>query len=123
MVKAYKNGIWFDGNFYGTPATVTLADNADNTTIITGADGCVADVTLSGRTLYKDGAWNTICLPFDVTIAGSPLAGTTARALTSASISGTTLNLTFGDTSSSGPPTRTMWTTTRTTSSAPCSAA
>ena len=23
MVKAYKNGIWFDGNFYGTPATVT----------------------------------------------------------------------------------------------------
>jgi len=57
----------------------------------------VADVTLSGRTLYKDGAWNTICLPFDVTIAGSPLAGATARALTSASIEGTTLTLTFGD--------------------------
>jgi hypothetical protein len=25
-----------------------------------------ADVTLKGRTLYKDGNWNTICLPFDV---------------------------------------------------------
>ena len=81
MVKAYKNGIWFDGNFYGTPATVTLADGSDNTTVITDADGCVADVTLSGRTLYKDGAWNTLCLPFDVTIAGSPLAGATARPL------------------------------------------
>jgi hypothetical protein len=32
-----------------------------------------------------------------VTIAGSPLAGATARPLTSASISGTTLTLTFGD--------------------------
>lgn len=40
-----------------------------------GYDGKKADVTLSGRTLYKDGAWNTLCLPFDVTISGSPLAG------------------------------------------------
>ena len=54
-------------------------------------------MTLTGRTLYKDGKWNTICLPFDVTIAGSPLAGATARPLSSASITGTTLNLTFGD--------------------------
>ena len=54
-------------------------------------------MTLSGRTLYKDGDWNTICLPFDVTLIGSPLAGATARTLTSASITGTTLTLTFGD--------------------------
>lgn len=32
-------------------------------------------MTLSGRTLYKDGSWNTLCLPFDVTIAGSILDG------------------------------------------------
>ena len=38
-------------------------------------DGNVYEVTLSGRTLYKDGAWNTLCLPFDVTIADSPLKG------------------------------------------------
>lgn len=25
------------------------------------------DITLSGRTLYKDGAWNTLCLPFSLT--------------------------------------------------------
>ena len=75
MVKAYANGILVGGTYYVAPATVTLADNADNSTAISDADGYVADVTLSGRTLYKDGAWNTICLPFDVTIAGSPLAG------------------------------------------------
>ena len=57
----------------------------------------MADVTLSDRTLYKDGAWNTICLPFTVAVEGSPLAGATARTLTEASISGTTLTLTFGD--------------------------
>ena len=97
IVKAYANGILFDGKYYVAPATVTLANAADNSTTISNANGYVADVTLSGRTLYKDGAWNTICLPFDVTIAGSPLAGATARALESASINGSTLTLTFGD--------------------------
>ena len=113
MVKAYKNGIWFDGNFYGTPATVTLADNADNNTAISSADGYLADVTLSGRTLYKDGAWNTICLPFDVTISGSVLEGAVARPLTAASISGSTLTLTFGDavtTLKAGTPYIIKWT-------------
>ena len=33
------------------------------------------DVTLSGRTLYKDGAWNTICLPFDYDPAYGVLSG------------------------------------------------
>ena len=97
MVKAYQNGILVGGTYYVVPATVTLADNADNGTTISSANGYVANVTLADRTLYKDGAWNTICLPFDVTLAGSALNGATARPLTAASISGTTLNLTFGD--------------------------
>ena len=97
MVKAYQNGILVGGTYYVVPATVTLADNADNSTTINDANGYFADVTLSGRTLYKDGAWNTICLPFNLTLSGSPLDGAVARPLTSASISGTTLNLTFGD--------------------------
>ena len=96
MVKAYQNGILVGGTYYVVPATVTLADNADNGTAISSANGYVANVTLADRTLYKDGAWNTICLPFDVTLAGSALNGATARPLTAASISGTTLNLTFG---------------------------
>ena len=97
IVKAYANGILVGGTYYVAPASITLADNADNNTSISNANGYVADVTLAGRTLYKDGAWNTICLPFTVAVEGSPLAGATARPLTSASISGTTLTLTFGD--------------------------
>ena len=97
MVKAYANGILVGGTYYVAPASISLANAADNSTTISNANGYVADVTLQDRTLYKDGAWNTLCLPFDVTIAGSPLDGATARTLTSASISGTTLNLTFGD--------------------------
>ena len=99
MVKAYQNGILVGGTYYVVPATVTLADNADNSTTINDANGYFADVTLSGRTLYKDGAWNTICLPFNLTLSGSPLDGAVARPLSAASISNdkTTLNLEFGD--------------------------
>jgi hypothetical protein len=97
MVKAYQNGILVGGKYYVGPASISLADNADNTTTISNVDGYVADVTLTDRTLYKDGKWNTLCLPFNVPLSGSVLDGATARPLTAASISGTTLNLTFGD--------------------------
>ena len=97
MVKAYQNGILYDGKYYVGLASISLADNSNNTTTISEANGSVADVTLADRTLYKDGKWNTICLPFDVVLEGSALEGATARPLTAASISGTTLNLTFGD--------------------------
>ena len=57
---------------------VDLADNGDNTDAISNIItnyGSKADVTLQDRTLYKDGNWNTLCLPFDVTISGSVLDG------------------------------------------------
>lgn len=38
-------------------------------------------VTVEGRTLYKDGSWNTLCLPFNVTIGSSVLAGATVMEL------------------------------------------
>ena len=44
----------------------------------------MAEAVLEGRTLYKDGSWNTICLPFDVDIESSPLAGGDARELNDA---------------------------------------
>ena len=98
MVKAYAHGILVGGTYYGVSAgNVSLADDDDNSTAISNADGYLADVTLSGRTLYKDGAWNTICLPFDVTLSGSPLEDAVARPLESASISGSTLSLSFGN--------------------------
>jgi len=99
LVKAYEHGILYGGKYYGipAPAAISLANTGDNGTAISTNNGYVADVTLAGRTLYKDGAWNTICLPFNVTLEGSPLEGAVARPLTAASISGSTLNLTFGD--------------------------
>ena len=97
MVKAYQNGILYGSIYFVAPASISLADNSDNSTTISDKDGYVADVTLTGRTLYKDGAWNTLCLPFNVTLAGSPLEGAVARPLTEGGISGTTLNLTFGE--------------------------
>lgn len=51
-------------------------------------DGKTCTVELSNRILYKDGDWNTICLPFALSaaqIAGSPLAGATIMAFSSAS--------------------------------------
>lgn len=96
-LKAYENGILYDGTYYAVPATISLANAVDNSTTISNADRYLANVTLAGRTLYKDGDWNTLTLPFDVALDGSPLKGATARTLTEASISGTTLNLTFGD--------------------------
>lgn len=61
---------------------ITLDDNADNSEAISDADGQVANVILSGRTLWKDGDWNTLCLPFDVDeLTDTPLEGATVREL------------------------------------------
>lgn len=76
---------------------VSLADRSDNSSVISHWNGETKTVTLTNRTLYKDGKWNTLCLPFDVTLSGSALDGAIARPLNEAYISGTTLNLTFGD--------------------------
>ena len=73
---------------------IALADNAYNSDLITAVNGLKLDVTLSGRTLFKDGNWNTICLPFSMTaeqIAASPLAGATIKELDN-SASGTSLD-------------------------------
>ena len=57
------------GTYEVIPAVITLADNADNSTTINTAYRFLANVTLSGRTLYKDGKWNTLCLPFSLSAA------------------------------------------------------
>ena len=75
-----------------------LADNADNATVIAGSDGRLANVTLQGRTLYKDGSWNTLCLPFalNATQTAEMLDNPEAlMTLKSTSFEGGTLTLTF----------------------------
>ena len=73
-----------------------LADAADNTDAIAKCNGATGlDITLQGRTLYKDDAWNTLCLPFDLTIAGSTLDGADVRALDNADLTNDVLTLNF----------------------------
>jgi len=96
MVKAYAKGILFDGTYCGTYAAISLADNADNRTAISNNDGNLADVTLQGRTLYRDGDWNTLCLPFSLdNIYGTCLQGATMKTLESTSFSDGTLTMNF----------------------------
>ena len=46
---------------------VSLANDADNTETLTTWKDKTCDIALTGRTLFKDGSWNTICLPFTLT--------------------------------------------------------
>ena len=78
--------------------TLTLNAGTNSERINAAAEhGGEYTVTLANRTLYKDGGWNTLCLPFNLTLQGSPLEGATVKTVTAASVSGTTLNLTFGN--------------------------
>ena len=55
-----------------------------NSQRIKDANGQTRNVTFSGRTIYSDGDWNTLCLPFSMDasqIASSPLAGYTIKSL------------------------------------------
>lgn len=66
-------------------STLIINDNSsDNTDLIEKNDKRTGNVKLAGRKLYKDGKWNTLCLPFPLTasqIAASPLAGATIMTL------------------------------------------
>ena len=72
--RAYVDEITLTNN-----GTLDLANNGDNATIIAAAanNGGKFNVTLKGRTLYRDGKWNTLCLPFDYDLGAddSPISG------------------------------------------------
>lgn len=96
------NADWSNVVDFTTNATFTLANDADNGDAISTAatSGKTYDVTLADRTLWKDGDWNTLCLPFSFSaeqIAASDLADADIRALSSASFNGGTLTLNFTD--------------------------
>ena len=93
---------------------LVLNDDDSNSEAISeaAASGKKYDVTLAGRTFSKDGEWNSICLPFDVVLEGSPLEGATAKTLTSATMDETQVTLTFGEavtTLSAGVPYIIKW--------------
>ena len=54
----------------------------DNDSRISMNDGLNCNVQLNGRTFYKDGRWNLLCLPFDLSdITGTPLEGAEVRTM------------------------------------------
>ena len=78
---------------------ISLADNGDNDEKLYTYNGRkAASVTLTGRKLWKDGDWNTLCLPFSLSaeqISASDLAGADIRTLNSTTFSNGTLTLDF----------------------------
>lgn len=53
---------------YPLPAVaVNFVNDKDNSDLVAGNADKKADATIDGRTLYTDGRWNTLCLPFDLT--------------------------------------------------------
>ena len=79
-------------------STVSLPDDQDNTALLADLSGKTIDLTLTGRTFYHDGSWNTICLPFDIDdFTGTPLEGATVMKFLKkqTSFSGSTLTIGF----------------------------
>jgi len=66
-------------------AKLIIYDGNNNKDILEACHGLTANVEYRNRTLFKDGNWNTLCLPFDLTISGSPLDGADVRTLVSSS--------------------------------------
>ena len=108
---AISGNVAFDGDFidkseyYGRHRTILsrnplLPDAADNGYLLglyNGQSGI--NVTLSGRTLYKDGKWNTLCLPFALSAeqVTAQLAPTALMTLSSSAFANGTLTLTFAN--------------------------
>ena len=62
----------------GSPL-LTLSNTADNSALIEAFDGKKVNVKLADRTLYHDGKWNVICLPFNLSLTGSALETSTCK--------------------------------------------
>lgn len=62
-ITPYANGIKYDGTYYSH--VLALENNGNYTSALSAYAGQTYNVKLRGRTLYKDGCWNTLCLPFD----------------------------------------------------------
>jgi hypothetical protein len=94
---------------------ISLADDADNSETLShwAEENGIHAVVLSGRTLNKDGHWNTLCLPFSLTVLeGSPIKDATVKTLKTTAFDNGTLTLNFTDATSiqAGKPYIVKWT-------------
>jgi hypothetical protein len=101
LTVTIPTGVTIGANAFNQVGCVaaSLQDAGDNAGIIDlMADAMSANVTLSGRTLYRDGSWNTLCLPFSVDdFTGTPLEGATVKTLASTTFAGGTLTMNFSE--------------------------
>lgn len=95
-IKKYPNGLVYKDKCYVRSEGYKVIEN-DGSDNISESDYVRKDVILHNRVLYKDGTWNTICWPFITSIYDGILDGAELRSLESASVEGSTLNLTFGN--------------------------
>ena len=98
---------------YDVMNKLTLYDNRDNWDALYEARGVtMQQVVFSGRTLWKDGSWNTLFLPFKLAnTEGTPLEGATIMKMNNASFSKGTLKLEFFEPTiiNSGTPYLVKW--------------
>lgn len=64
-ITLYVYGIRYGNGYYSH--ILALENAGDYTSALSVYDGQTFHVKLRGRTLYKDGSWNTLCLPFNQT--------------------------------------------------------
>ena len=113
----HGNGLSLTVTVTTPPVDLTLANDDSqsaqtNIGLIASNQGTFANVTLEGRTLYRDGTWNTLCLPFDIEdIHSSLLRGATVKTLESTDFADGTLTMNFADASSieAGKPYLLKW--------------
>jgi hypothetical protein len=85
-------------SFYDGATTHYVGYNPSGYDIVTLGDYNGRDVsnfTIHKRILFKDGSWNTLCLPFNYAVDGDVLNGAEAHTLSSSSFDNGTLTLNF----------------------------
>lgn len=95
---------------------VYLLDTEDNSSELASAMDKTCDIQL-GRTLYRDGYWNTLCLPFALSsLNGTPLQGAEVYRFTNAIVSAEQLDFYYEEVTAieAGKPYIIRWTTPKT---------
>jgi hypothetical protein len=85
-------------SFYDGATTHYVGYNPSGDDIVTLDDyngHNVFSFTLNNRTLFKDGSWNTLCLPFNYAVDGDVLNGAEVRTLSSSSFDNGKLTINF----------------------------
>ena len=115
-VRGYCEGEltdWSASAYFTTQSFVELVNDdsglengAKNSAVISANATSKVDVKLAGRTLFKDGEWNTICLPFNLTdgdetdnltFSGTPLEGAIVKTLSSSRLESSVVRLSFSN--------------------------